>query len=126
MNIFIYIIIFLLQIGITLDEKCLFKSPILYVGHHLLDVFTFWGPLFLETKMEYQIHFLILIGLLMHWFTNDYKCILTEWLNEDCGYPKNQWFNSLANLLPLEKVFYYYHIVWILALLIYDIYKINN
>lgn len=89
----------------------------LYVSHHILDVYVFWGVLFLTTRREHLVHLLVLCVVALHWLTNNYECILTTYMNEVCGYSRDKWLDSIVNRI---RPFYYTHIVWLLAVASYD------
>ena len=119
----IYIGIVLLQIALTyprFSKTCLDKDGIgvmVYILHHLLDVFVFWSFLFLTTRTEHLIHLLVILGVGLHWITNQYECIATTYMNEVCGVKRTQWLDSIVNRI---RPFYYTHAVWLLVLASYD------
>lgn len=126
----IFLIIFLLQIALTFQYMCkMCKSNTLYVWllyiiHHLLDVFLFWSFLFLTTRMEFGIHLILLITMSIHWISYGNKCILTVLMNRECGYPENRWLDSLKNMLGFRNISEYFHFIWIFILAIQDIYML--
>jgi hypothetical protein len=127
----IFFIVFLLQITLTLrkfidtcESKTLYTWTI-YILHHILDVFLFWSFLFLTTKFEFGLHLLILVGVVIHWFTYDNKCIITVLMNRECGYPDDMWLDSIKNMLGLRNINEYFHFIWMFLLAAQDIYRIN-
>ncbi len=128
---FVFFLIFVIQIILTLPRfynTCKSKTAYAwshYFFHHLFDVFLFWSFLFLTTKLEFGLHLLILIGVVIHWFTYDNKCILTVLMNRECGYPEDQWLDSIKNMLGLRNVNEYFNFIWMFLLAFQDIYKIN-
>ncbi len=127
----IFLFVFMLQILLTLprflqtcESKTLYTWS-LYIFHHLFDVFLFWSFLFLTTKFEFGIHLLILIGVVIHWFSYDNKCIITVLMNRECGYPEDHWLDSLKNMLGLREINEYFHFIWMALLALLDIYKLN-
>ncbi len=98
----------------------------IYILHHLLDVYVFFGFLINETKKEFITHLLLIIGLLIHWFTNNYDCILTTYLNNLCGFNKKEWFQSIMFRIYKFTNIYYIHSYWLFGLILYDLYKILN
>ena len=90
---------------------------LVYILHHFLDVYVFWAFLFLTTSSEHIIHLLVILGVGIHWATNNYECIATTYMNTVCGYPRDTWLDSLVNRI---RPFYYTHAVWLLALASYD------
>jgi hypothetical protein len=129
---FVFFLVVGIQITLTLPrflETCESKTTYtwsLYVFHHLFDVFLFWSFLFLTTKFEFGLHFLMLIGVVIHWFTYDNKCIITVLMNRECGYPEDQWLDSLKNMLGLRNVNEYFHFIWMFLLAGQDIYKLKS
>ena len=130
MNIPIFLSILFLQFALTLQRfltTCKKKSLytwFLYISHHALDVFLFWSFLFLTTRIEFGIHLLILIGVVIHWFTYDNKCIITVLMNRECGYPDDQWLDSIKNMLGLRAINEYFHFIWMFLLAGQDLYKV--
>jgi hypothetical protein len=128
---YIFFAIVLLQIALTLRHflmTCKSKTAYtwsLYFFHHLFDVFLFWSFLFLTTRLEFGLHLVILIGVVIHWFTYDNKCILTVLMNRECGYPENQWLDSLKNMFGLRSIHEYFHFTWMFILAGQDIYKLK-
>lgn len=128
MNWKIFAFIFTLQVLLTIQhflQTCKSKTAYtwtLYIFHHFFDVFLFWSFLFLTTKFEFGLHFLILLGVVIHWFTYDNKCIITVLMNRECGYPEDKWLDSLKNSLGLRKISEYFHFIWMFLLASQDIY----
>jgi hypothetical protein len=118
----IYFGIVALQLAITyprFSQTC--NSSIgypVYLLHHFLDVFVFWGFLFMTTKAEFRIHLVVITLIVIHWFTNNYECILTTEMNRMCGYPRKQWLDSIVDRI---RPTYYTHTVWVVLVGIYDI-----
>lgn len=118
---FVYFGLVALQLGITyptFSETCAGRGEGVYVVHHLLDVFVFWSFLFLTTRLEHLIHLGTILVVILHWLTNNYECIATTYMNELCGYPRDQWLDSMVNRI---RPFYYTHLVWLGLLILYDI-----
>jgi hypothetical protein len=119
--------VILLQVALTLPRfinTCESKTPYtwtLYFGHHVLDVFLFWSFLFLTTPFEFALHLLILLGVVIHWYTYDNKCIITVLMNRKCGYPENQWLDSLKNMLGLRNLSENFHFIWMAILALQDV-----
>jgi len=132
MNIATFLFIYFLQIFLTFPKfshtcKALnLVSYGTYFTHHLLDVFLFWAPLFLTTTNEFIIHIIVSIGVIIHWFTYNNRCIATVYMNRLCGYPEDDWLDSLKNMLGLRNISEYFHFIWIGLVLVYDIYMITS
>jgi hypothetical protein len=128
---FVFFLVFGIQIVLTLPRflktcgsKTLYTWS-LYIFHHLFDVFLFWSFLFLTTQLDFGLHLLILLGVVVHWLTYDNKCIITVLMNHECGYPEDQWLDSLKNMLGIRNINEYFHFIWMALLAFQDIYKIN-
>jgi hypothetical protein len=127
----LFSLVFTLQILLTLPRfrtTCQSKTAytwFLYFSHHILDVFLFWSFLFLTTQFEHLVHLLILLGVVIHWFTNNNLCVLTVMMNEECGYPENEWLDSLKNMLGLRNINEYFHFIWMLLIALQDVYKLT-
>lgn len=121
----IYGSLLLLQLLLTyprFSQTC--RNPVaypVYLLHHLLDIYVFWGPFVLVTRTEFILHLLTIVAIAIHWITNNYECVLTTTMNDLCGYPRTQWLDSLVDRLrPTEWT----HIVWLLIAGIYDVLQI--
>ena len=132
MNLQIFLIVLAIQIAITLPNFlrtcksiCSF-SLLVYFFHHAYDVFLFWGFLFLNKAIEFSSHILLSLLTGLHWFMNNNNCILTEYMNELCGYRKDVWLDSLKNRLGLRSVNEYFQFIWIGLHMLYDTYMINT
>ncbi len=129
---YIFLFILFLQLTLTLRyfiESCESKSAytwFLYVFHHILDIFLFWSFLFLTTRLEFGLHLLLLLGVVIHWLTYDNKCIITVLMNRECGYPDEKWLDSLKNMLGLRNITEYFHFVWMFILALQDISKLAH
>jgi hypothetical protein len=53
------------------------KGHLILYFHHLVDIYIYFGGFLLDPFT----HMIVLIITLLHWVTNDDKCILTEWVN---------------------------------------------
>ena len=89
----------------------------IYISHHFLDVYVFWGFLFLQTRTEFLTHAVVIVLVAIHWFTNNYECILTTYLNDLCGYDHKAWLDSIVSRIGTG----YIHTWWVLVHAIYDI-----
>ncbi len=107
----------------TCENKSLY-AYFLYFTHHAFDVFLFWSIFFLRTKIEYLIHILFVFIIFVHWISYDNKCIVTVWMNRECGYPEEQWLDSLKNMFHLKEVNEYFHFIWLGLILVYELKKI--
>lgn len=123
MNVWIYLLLVIIQLAVTyptFSATCSTANGIggvVYLFHHFLDVYVFWAFLFLTTRREHLVHLLVIVMVAIHWLTNNYECIATTYMNHLCGYPRDTWLDSIVNRI---RPFYYTHIVWLVALVGYD------
>lgn len=90
----------------------------------MLDVYIFFGPLFIENTTESLIHIITTLLIIIHWFTNNYECILTTYLNELCGWKRNRWLDSITLILQKQSKQYYYHSFHAFLVILFDIFFI--
>ncbi len=88
----------------------------LYAIHHLLDVYLFWAPLFLETAAEWRVYLVVAPLVLIHWATNKNLCVATVVMNRRCGFPEAQGLDSLKNRVGVPPSLQF---AWIGAILLY-------
>ena len=96
------------------------NGHILLYFHHVINIYIYFGAFLFN-----PFYHLIIISLtVIHWITNDNKCILTEWINEICypEYTEYKGFNDFSRIIGLQdeypNISYYY----MLSMIIYDIY----
>jgi hypothetical protein len=121
MRLGVYLGLVALQLAITyphFSQTCQGPGSAVYIIHHFFDVFVFWSFLFLTTRTEHIVHLCTILGVVIHWLTNNYECIATTYMNELCGFPREQWLDSMVNRI---RPFYYTHIVWLALLVAYDL-----
>lgn len=124
MRVLLFVAVVVLQIFVTIKEflnTCLRPPWLLYITHHAFDVFLFWAPLFLVSKLEYAFHFVYALGVGIHWFMNGNKCVATVEMNKSCGYEEERWLDSLKNMFGIRKHFEYFHFAWIGLLMANDL-----
>lgn len=87
----IYILTLMLDIN-TKYKKCIQKEPKVIFSiclHRLISVFMYFGWIF-NSKIVLLIYIFTILCLFIHWVSNDWKCILTQYENKKCGFDKNQ------------------------------------
>ena len=77
--------------------------PILLV-HHIINIFAQFGFL-CNDKTLLTIYAVAPILTMLHWKTNNNKCILTQVVNEICGY--DMYFRDIWFLMGLKSKKYY-------------------
>ncbi len=93
-----------------------------FLLHHPLDIFLFWSPLFLMTRVEYIIHAIVSLGVILHWVTYNSRCVVTVLMNRMCGWPEGIRLDSLKNMI-LGK-YERYNYLWLIAMVLYDVWVI--
>ena len=100
----------------TVTKKCnTLKSKSFLFLHHMISVYGYFGC-FLFNPIY---HFLSLIGVLIHWKTNNNRCEFTVITNKQCGYDESRVFNDFFNMTLSRIGINRYEIV--VTLMIYDI-----
>ena len=124
-------IIFIIQIFIaslrymkTCKCKNVYNFIILFL-HHLLDVLVFFGIFFIENKTENMYHLILISLIMLHWFTNNYRCELTVYLNNLCKEDEDTWLYSIVYHLHKYTNIYYLHTFWIVFLIFYNLIKLR-
>lgn len=87
--------------------------------HHILSFYIHFGWIDNNKPIVY---ILILIIGILHWMTNNYKCIYTQSINKLCGIDSNYYLRDIAYFLGLKqnkKIYYGY----LLSIIIYLLYK---
>jgi hypothetical protein len=128
MNTLYFILVYFLQLALTaprVRRTCRQPQPwLLYFAHHALDVFLFWSPVFLRTRPDYIIHALLVLLVGAHWALNNNRCIMTQWMNRRCGYPEDNWLDSLKNMFGFREYSEWFHFIWLGVLLGWDAWMI--
>ena len=131
MNYLLYGLVYAAQLALTFPNfyrqctRLSVPSLLLYFAHHLVDVFLFWSFLFLTNRAEFIAHFVLVLIVATHWFMNQNRCVATVTMNRMCGFPEGDWLDSLKNRLGLRHISEYFHFIWIGALMVQDIYKLQ-
>lgn len=91
--------------------------------HHIFNIYTQFGWLS-NNKTILFLYLLIPIGVLIHWRTNNNKCLYTQFINNICNIPENKLFRDIWYLLGFKKLKNYDElhekyliIVWFIALI---------
>ena len=131
MNIKTLLFFYLLQIFIALPyfKSCNninFSTVSIFLLHHIIDVYGYFGIFINETIFEYQFHLFMILLILLHWYTNSYTCAVTVKLNELCNRDLDTWEFNIVGILSEYTNIYYLHTYILIALVLYDINKIYD
>ncbi len=132
--IFLSLIIFFIDYFSNNLQKCLLKkknnTKLIFISliHHIFNIFMHFGWIF-NNKRILMFYLLLPVITLIHWKTNNDKCILTESVNKICGFSRNNLFNDLFNMIGLKKYKLWnqkYHYVFLIVAILITIYKITG
>ncbi len=120
----IFAILFFIQyLWDRLTSSCItWIGEALLIVHHLVSIYIFIGGFIFNPKY----HLITLMLIIIHWKTNQNRCILTEWTNMYCGHEKDKYFEDLNVKLGLREMNPNIHWYIFALLLFYDIHKINK
>ena len=83
-------------------KKCISDNPKesipIIIFHRIIHNFVYFGWLF-NNKIILYIYLLLILILLIHWATNEWKCCLTQYENEICDFPENTQYDVLLQHL---------------------------
>ena len=96
-----------------------FTGNLLLLIHHLVGIYISIGGILFNNYY----HLLFLIGVIIHWITNNNRCELTIITNKYCNYDEKKNFNDFPNMINLDKNLYW---IIVFILIIYDICKITK
>lgn len=99
----ILIVVYILCVSLDMIytyKNCIYKNGVKIIPaillHRLLTIFMYFGWLF-NNKIVSIVYILILLTIIVHWLTNDWKCILTEYENYICDYPLNRKYDIFGD-----------------------------
>ncbi len=93
--------------------------------HHLIGTFLHFGWIF-NNPYILMFYIVFMIGVLIHWFTNDMNCFLVQVENNICGIEQNKKLNILYKLINNEKVANYIYVSIAIILICVAFVKIIN
>jgi hypothetical protein len=99
----VYIITLMFDIN-TKYKKCIENNPKVIFSlclHRFISIFMYFGWIF-NNKVILVIYILIFLILLIHWVTNDWKCILTQYENKKCGFSRKQNYDFVYKLFQKD------------------------
>ena len=122
-GIFFYIIDVMTMKGHYLSCQNMLVTHTTLIVHHIINIFAQFGWLSNNKYILYAYLPSPLI-VILHWQTNNNKCIMTEYVNDQCNIEKGTYFRDLWFLLGIKKLKNYetihrtYLIIgWLIALI---------
>lgn len=85
---------------ITKYRKCVISQPKIIpeiLLHRLINVFVYFAWLF-NNKIILIFYILFAIGLVIHWYTNNWQCILTTYENKVCKFDKDSRYDYIFRI----------------------------
>ena len=131
MNIKLFLFFYVLQLLIALPHfktcnNINISTISIFLLHHIIDVYGYFGIFVNESLFDYQFHLFMILVVLAHWYTNNYRCEITIKLNELCNRDPNEWEYNIVGIISEYTGIYYLHSYLLVGLLIYDGYKIAS
>lgn len=122
MKLFIFLTTLQYLIDIQMYPCNSLKGNLILYLHHLVDIYIYFGG-FLFNPFY---HLIVVIITLLHWLSNNDKCILTEWVNSICypEYTEYKGFNDFSRMLGIQQRYpsiSYYYLGFVI---LYDLNKI--
>ena len=130
--IFICLVIFSYVMDIATSngiyKKCI-HSPIFHIDlffHHLINIFSQFGWLSSNIYVLY-VYLTVPIVVLIHWKTNQNRCVLTERTNKMCDIPDG-YFRDWMELVGIKKQTWYdtFHMSFLITGWCIALWKIRN
>ena len=91
--------------------------------HHATSAYLYFGSLALK---GFGFHFIFTIILLAIWIKSKFKCYITDYYNKLINNNKDSPLEDIAFYFKKIIPFKYIHVVFLLAILIYDIKGLSN
>ena len=112
-------------VNLDMDNKK--QAMTIIISHHILATLSNFGWLF-NSKIILILFCVTNISIIIHWMSNDNKCLATQKLNKLCGFPNDHYFPDFFYIIGLKKydfwnnwVSYIYYII-ILFIAIYKLF----
>lgn len=86
--------------GLSKERKMICLT-ILFL-HHFLSAFVTFGFMY-NDKRKLVLILAINAAFVLHWKTNDGKCVLTNYVNSECQFDKDQLFNDIWMITGLKE-----------------------
>ena len=128
---FLLIISFLFFMIDVSTLKCkIYCNPGFYLFlylHHLLAAFLYFGWLSKNKSILIFYDFLIFL-IILHWFTNDQKCICTQIVNYYCGIADDEGFHDIFYFTGIKQNQWFNNFIYsyLIIAFIYSAFKITR
>lgn len=111
-------------------SKCIINSQKhileLLIFHHISSGFLLYGWLF-NNKILLSLHIITVLVTAIHWITNNNKCALTVYINNECDWPENKPFHDILDMIGLKQIKSWnelWHYVFIILGMFISVYKL--
>jgi hypothetical protein len=98
-----------------------FITVSIFLLHHIIDVYGYFGIFINETIVETEFHVLMILVILLHWYFNNYQCAITRKLNQLCERDHNSWEYNIVGIISTHTGIHYLHTYLLIGILIYDL-----
>ena len=124
--IFLLLIIIPFTVDVIKNKHNNIKHPLatfILLLHHTTSAYLYFGSLALK---GYGFHFIFTIIILAVWIKSKFKCYITEYYNKLINNDKDSPLEDIAFYIKKIIPFKYINIVFLLAILVYDIRGLSN
>jgi hypothetical protein len=83
-------------------NKARYSIIIVTVFHHIIDIFGHFGWL-LWNPVLLKLYLIIPIIIIYYWSTTGGRCHVTTYVNEQCGWSKDEYFNDIFKIIGFKK-----------------------
>jgi hypothetical protein len=122
----LFILFYVIQLLVALPyfttcKNINFITVTIFLLHHMIDVYGYFGIFINETINETKFHVLMILVILLHWYFNNYQCEITKKLNQLCDRDHNEWEYNIVGIISKHTGIYYLHSYLLIGILIYDL-----
>ena len=118
-----YIIDIFTKKGNYMNCRNTVKTNSVLLIHHIINIFAQFGWM-CDNKYILYVYLFTPLIVLLHWKTNDNKCVLTHYVNENCDIDQKVyfrdiwWFLGIKNFKKYDLMHkIYLIIVWVITLI---------
>ena len=122
----LFILFYVIQLLVALPyfttcKNINFITITIFLLHHMIDVYGYFGIFINETIIETKFHVFMIFVILLHWYFNNYQCEITKKLNQLCDRDHNAWEYNIVGIISKHIGIYYLHSYLLIGILIYDL-----